>query len=116
MVIVLFSNRLSIVPIRSKLQDDVLAGPIEGINTMGEKPELSYSDDEGSLNSNVLKEYIEEQGMEMYGITQNSNTSGVSGESLEPLKIWCLKPLKPTKRIVKRVFNGQLTFLKAGYI
>ena len=83
MVIDLFSKRLSIVPIRSKLQDDVLAGPIEGIHKMGEKPELFCSDDEGSLNrnSNVLKEYIEEQGMEMYGITQNSNTSGVSRES-----------------------------------
>ena len=65
-VIDIFSKYLVIVPIKSKLQDDVLAGLIEGINKMGKKPELIYSDDEGSLNSNVIKEYIEEQGMEIH--------------------------------------------------
>ena len=65
-VIDIFSKYLVIVPIKSKLQDDVLAGLIEGIHKIGKAPELIYSDDEGSLNSNVIKEYIAEQGMEIH--------------------------------------------------
>ena len=65
-VIDIFSKFAVVVPIKSKLQDDVLAGIIEGINKMGKKPELIYSDDEGSLNSNVIKEYIESQKIEIH--------------------------------------------------
>ena len=65
-VIDIFSKFAVVVPIKSKLQDDVLAGILEGINKMGKKPELIYSDDEGSLNSNVIKEYIESQKIEIH--------------------------------------------------
>ena len=65
-VIDIFSKFAVVVPIKSKLQDDVLAGIIEGINKMGKKPELIYSDDEGSLNSNVIKEYIESQKIKIH--------------------------------------------------
>ena len=58
------------------LQDDVLAGIIEGINKMGKQNELIYSDDEGSLNSHVIKEYIENQNRN----TQNPNTSSIRGK------------------------------------
>ena len=43
---------------------------------MGKKNELIYSDDEGSLNSHVIKEYIENQNRN----TQNPNTSSIRGK------------------------------------
>ena len=39
-VIDIFSKLAVVVPIKSKLQDDVLAGIIEGINKMGKKTSL----------------------------------------------------------------------------
>ena len=76
-VIDIFSKFAVVVPIKSKLQDDVLAGIIEGINKMGKKPELIYSDDEGSLNSNVIKEYIFKSKNRN---TQNPNASSICGK------------------------------------
>ena len=52
-VIDIFSKFAVVVPITSKQPPDLLAGIMEGINKMGKKPELVYSDEEGSLNSGV---------------------------------------------------------------
>ena len=48
----IFSKYATVIPIKSKQPPDVLAGLIEGLQKMGKKPKLLYSDEEGSLNSN----------------------------------------------------------------
>ena len=62
----IFSKFAVVVPIKSKQPPDLLAGIMEGINKMGKKPELVYSDEEGSLNSGVLKEYFEKEKIETH--------------------------------------------------
>ena len=62
----IFSKFAVVVPIKSKQPPDLLAGIMEGINKMGKKPELVYSDEEGSLNSGVLKEYLDKEKIETH--------------------------------------------------
>ena len=62
----IFSKFAVVVPIKSKQPPDLLAGIMEGINKMGKKPELVYSDEEGSLNSGVLKEYFDKEKIETH--------------------------------------------------
>ena len=65
-VIDIFSKFAVVVPIKSKQPPDLLAGIMEGINKMGKKPELVYSDKEGSLNGGVLKEHFDKEKIETH--------------------------------------------------
>ena len=51
----IFSKFAVVVPIKSKQPPDLLAGIMEGINKMGKKPELVYSDEEGSFKQWCIK-------------------------------------------------------------
>ena len=75
-VIDIFSKFAVVVPITSKQPPDLLAGIMEAINKMGKKPELVYSDEEGSLNSGVLKEYFDKEKIE----THQTRTHPAFGE------------------------------------
>ena len=70
-----FSKYAVVVPIKSKQPPDLLAGIMEGINKMGKAPELIYSDEEGSLNSSVLKEYFDKEKIETYQTRGHSSFS-----------------------------------------
>ena len=39
-----------VVPIKSKREDDIAAGIFEYMHYMGKRPEILYTDDEGSLH------------------------------------------------------------------
>ena len=62
----IFSKFALVIPIKSKQPPDLLAGIMEGINKMGKKPKMFYSDEEGSLYSKTIKEYLEQQKIEMH--------------------------------------------------
>lgn len=62
----IFSKYATVIPINSKQPADVLAGLMEGIQKMGGKPEMIYSDEEGSLNSGDILEYLKEQKIELH--------------------------------------------------
>ena len=53
-----FSKYATVIPIKSKEPPDVLAGIMEGLQKMGDKPELFYSDEEGSLYSKTVIEFL----------------------------------------------------------
>ena len=61
-----FSKFASVVPIKSKEPPDFLAGLMQGLNQMDRKPELLYGDDEGSLNSQVVNEYLTKEKIELH--------------------------------------------------
>ena len=61
-----FTKYAVIVPIKSKDPPDYLAGLMEGLNKMNSKPELLYGDDEGSLNSHVVNEYLTKEKIELH--------------------------------------------------
>ena len=65
-VIDIFSKFAVVVPIKSKQPPDLLAGIMEGINKMGKKPKMFYSDEEGSLYSKTIIEYLEQEKIEMH--------------------------------------------------
>ena len=62
----IFSKFALVIPIKSKQPPDLLAGIMEGINKMGKKPKMFYSDEEGSLYSKTIIEYLEQEKIEMH--------------------------------------------------
>ena len=61
-----FTKYAVVVPIKSKDPPDYLARLMEGLNKMNNKPELIYGDDEGSLNSHVVNEYLTKEKIELH--------------------------------------------------
>ena len=55
----IFSKYATVIPINSKEPPDMLAGIMEGLQKMGDKPKMFYSDEEGSLYSKTVIEYLE---------------------------------------------------------
>ena len=62
----IFSKYATVIPIKSKEPPDVLAGIMEGLQKMGNKPKMFYSDEEGSLYSKTVIEYLEQEKIEMH--------------------------------------------------
>ena len=62
----IFTKYAVVIPIKSKQPPDVLAGMMEGMNKMGKKPKMIYSDEEGSLNSDVITNYLDEEKIEIH--------------------------------------------------
>ena len=70
----IFSKYATVLPIASKQPADVLAGLMEGIKKMDGKPKMIYSDEEGSLFSSVITDYLDEEKIEL---THHKRTSGI---------------------------------------
>ena len=62
----IFSKYATGIPIKSKEPPDVLAGIMEGLQKMGDKPKMFYSDEEGSLYSKTVIEYLEGEKIEIH--------------------------------------------------
>ena len=46
----------TVIPIKSKQPPDILAGVMEGMQKMKGKPEIIYSDEEGSLYNKAVED------------------------------------------------------------
>ena len=57
----IFSKYAVVIPLPSKETGDIASGILEGINKMGKKPDIIYTDDEGALSTTAMKEYFEKQ-------------------------------------------------------
>ena len=55
-----------VVPVKRKVTNSVIKGTKEAIQRMGEKPEIIYTDDERAIASSEFKQYVEEEGIELY--------------------------------------------------
>ena len=62
----IFSKYATVIPIKSKEPPDMLAGIMEGLQKMGDKPKMFYSDEEGSLYSKTVIEYLEGEKIEIH--------------------------------------------------
>ena len=65
-VIDIFSKYATVIRIKSKEPPDVLAGIMEGLQKTGDKPKMFYSDEEGSLYSKTVIEYLEGEKIEIH--------------------------------------------------
>ena len=66
MCIDVLSKYAVVVPIKGKETTDVVTATMEAINKMGAKPKLIYTDDEGAKASSEFKQYVEDEGIELY--------------------------------------------------
>ena len=55
-----------VVPIKGKETPDVIAGTMEALKGMGAKPKMIYTDDEKAIASSDFKQYVEDEGIELY--------------------------------------------------
>ena len=55
-----------VVPINSKETTDVVAGTMEALQKMKAKPKMIYTDDEKAIASSDFKQYVEDEGIELY--------------------------------------------------
>ena len=62
----IFSKYATVIPIKSKEPPDMLAGIMERLQKMGDKPKMFYSDEEGSLHSKTVIEYLEKENIEIH--------------------------------------------------
>ena len=62
----IFTKYATVIPIKSKQPPDVLAGLMEGLNKMDKKLRMLYSDEEGSLYSKPISEYLEDEKIEIH--------------------------------------------------
>lgn len=58
LMIDIFSKYMTVVPVKTKQPDDVLQAIKDGIENMGGKPLVFYTDEEGAFNSNLIKEFF----------------------------------------------------------
>ena len=56
----IFTKYVVVIPLYSKLPNEILDALKNGFNKMGGKPETMYSDNEGSFNANIVKKYLDE--------------------------------------------------------
>lgn len=57
----IFTKYTTVVPIKTKQPPDVLAGLMEVMQKMKGKPEMVYSDDEGSFTSSLVKDWFDKE-------------------------------------------------------
>ena len=62
----IFSKYATVIPIKSKEPPDMLAGIMEGLQKMGDNPNMFYGDEEGSLYSKTVIEYLEGEKIEIH--------------------------------------------------
>ena len=62
----IFSKDATVIPIKSKEPPDMLAGIMEGLQKMGDKPKMFYSDEEWSLYSKTAVEYLGGEKIEIH--------------------------------------------------
>ena len=55
-----------VVPIKGKETPDVIAGTMEALKGMGSKPKMIYTDHEKAIASSDFKQYVEDEGIELY--------------------------------------------------
>ena len=60
----IFTKFITVVPLKSKIADDVLEGIKEAFSTMGKSPDVLYTDDEGSFYSKQAEQFYNEKSIE----------------------------------------------------
>ena len=64
-----------VVPIESKGEANVAAGIIEGFNKIGGTPKTLCTDDEGALQKEAVREYLDKEGIQHHRTRAHANFS-----------------------------------------
>ena len=105
----IFDKFMHVVAIKGKKEEDLASGMIEWLHKMEKKPKIIYTDDEGAMNKEAIQKYLQEQNIEHHRTRAHPN---FSEELLGRSKIYYIVVLKPIRKRLKIIFNGQTIFLK----
>ena len=76
---------------------------MEGMNKMGKKPKMIYSDEEGSLNSDVITSYLDEEKIEIH---RTRGHPAFAERFIRTFKDKLYKRIENDEKRVKQTFNG----------
>ena len=98
-----------VVPIKSKTPPDIIAGTMEGLQKMGKKCKILYTDDERGIVSADLKEYVDGEGIELY---RARGHPAFAERFIRTFKdtLNYLKELNLMRRTESRLYNGLTTY------
>ena len=96
-----------VVPVRRKETGSVIKGTKEAIKKMGEKPEIIYTDDEKAIASGEFKQYVEEEGIELY---RTRNHPAFAERFIRTFKDMLFKRIEADEKQGKKIFNGLTIF------
>ena len=99
----IFTRYSTVIPIKSKQPPDILAGVMEGMQKMKGKPEIIYSDEEGSLYNKQLKIISRKK---EYNYTAQEDILILQSVLYAPTKICYIKGLKKMKKKERKIYNG----------
>ena len=105
----IFTKYATVIPIKSKQPPNVLAGLMEGINKMSKKPRMLYSDEEGSLHSKTISEYLEDENIEIH---RTRGHPAFAERFIKTYKDKLFKRVEADKRKERKIFNGLIITLK----
>ena len=99
----IFTRYSTVIPIKSKQPPDILAGVLEGMQKMKGKPEIIYSDEEGSLNNKTVEDYFNQEGKELYRTRGHLN---FAERFIRTYKDVLYKRVENMKKKERKVYNG----------
>ena len=82
---------------------------IEGCNKMGGKPKISYTDDDGDLQKEAKREYLDKEGIEHHRTRALAN---FSERAIRTFKDMLYNRVEADEKKVKQIFNGQTIYMK----
>ena len=94
-----------VVPIKSKDGPDVIAGTMEALSKMKEKPELIYTDDERAIAGDDFKEYVEGEGIELH---RTRNHPAFAERFIRTFKDMLFKRVEVDEKKGKKISNGPI--------
>ena len=74
-MIEVFSRFMHVVPIKGKDEANIASGMIEAFHKMGGKPQILYTDDEGGLQKEAIREYLDKEGIHHHRTREHANFS-----------------------------------------
>ena len=66
-----FDKFMHVVPIKCKQEGDIASGMSGCLNKKGKKPQITYTDDEASLNKEAIQKHLKDENIE---ITERGRT------------------------------------------
>jgi hypothetical protein len=108
----IFSKYAVVLPIASRTPPDLLAGILEGIQKMGDKPDMIYSDEESSLIGDKvdIRGALKERGIELHTTRGHPN---FAERFIRTFKDMLFKRVEADEKRESKTSNGQITYYKS---
>ena len=83
---------------------------MEALQKMGAKPKMIYTDDEKAIASSDFKQYVEDEGIQLY---RTRGHPALSERFIRTFKDKLFKRVEADEKKGKAIYNGLTTYLKS---